>query len=291
MGIIHTGQIEIAYEENGPVDGKAVLLIRGQGTQLVHWPEEFFDPFAAAGFRTIRFDNRDTGLSSKFDQMGGEELAAIWNQATSGKEFIPPYTLEDMTLDVIGLMDGLEIDKAHIVGISMGGVISQLVAARYGTRVLSLTSIMSASRHIDPAQLAELWLDPKSRTEVMEEWVLYMHTYGSKTLLADDEYYRKQAATAYDRCYAPDGANRQILAICAMKDLQDLIKTVSVPTLVVHGADDNLIPPDAGRQTAELIPGARFKLVDGMGHDIPPALGKPLSAIVIDHIRSAENYQ
>ena len=291
MSIIHTGKIDIAYEETGPVSSTAVILVRGQGTQLVHWPEEFFDPFAAAGFRTIRFDNRDTGLSSKFDRMGGEQLAAMWNQATAGNAFTPPYTLEDMALDVIGLMDGLEIDKAHIVGISMGGVISQLVAARYGTRVLSLTSIMSASRHIDPAHLAELWLDPKSRTEVMEEWVEYMHTYGSKAFLDNDEYYRQQAGTAYDRCYAPDGANRQILAICAMKDLQDLIKTVSVPTLVVHGADDNLIPPEAGRQTAELIPGAKFKLVDGMGHDIPPALGKPLSAIVIDHIRSAENYR
>ena len=288
MSVIHTGKIDIAYEETGPVNGTAVILVRGQGTQLVHWPEDFYDPFAAAGFRTIRYDNRDTGLSSKFDRIGGEELAAMWNQATSGNAFTPPYTLEDMALDVIGLMDGLEIVQAHIVGISMGGVISQLVAARYGTRVLSLTSIMSASRNIDPALLAELWLDPKSRTEVMEEWVEYMHTYGSKAFLNNDEYYRQQAATAYDRCYAPDGANRQILAICAMKNLQDLIKTVSVPTLVVHGADDTLIPPEAGRQTAELIPGAQFKLVDGMGHDIPPALGQALSAIVIDHIRSTE---
>lgn len=289
MSIIHTGTIDIAWEETGPHDGTAVILIRGQGTQLVHWPEEFFDPFAAAGFRTIRFDNRDTGLSGKFDRIGGKQLADMWDQATAGKEFIPPYTLDDMALDVIELMDALEIEKAHMVGISMGGVISQLVAARHDKRVLSLISIMSGSRNIDPAILAELWLEPKSRTEVMQEWVDYMHTYGSKTLLADDEYYRHQAATAYDRCYAPDGANRQILAICAMKNLQDLVKTVSVPTLVVHGADDILIPPEAGRQTAQLIPGAKFKLVDGMGHDIPPALGKALSAMVIDHIRSTEN--
>jgi proline iminopeptidase len=289
MSIIHAGEIDIAYKETGPVNGTAIILVRGQGTQLVHWPEEFYDPFAAAGFRTIRFDNRDTGLSTKFDRIGGKELAAMWNQATAGNAFSPPYTLEDMALDVIGLLDGLEIDKAHIVGISMGGVISQLVAARYGNRVLSLTSIMSGSRNIDPALLADLWSDPMSRKEVMQEWVEYMHTYGSKGLLADDEYYRQQAATAYDRCYAPDGANRQILAICATKNLQDLIRTVSVPTLVVHGADDNLIPPDAGRQTAELIPGAKFKLVDGMGHDIPPALGQPLASIIIDHIRSTQN--
>jgi len=289
MGIIDTGQIEIAYEENGPVDGQAVILIRGQGTQMIHWPEEFYEPFAAAGYRTVRFDNRDTGLSSKFDRISGKELAHMWEQATSGKTFQPPYTLENMVDDVICLMDALNIDKAHIVGISMGGVISQLMAARYDKRVRSLTSVMSASRSIDPALIADLWTIPKPREEAIEEWVDYMHTYGSKAMLADDAYYRQQAAAAYDRCYAPDGANRQILAICATAGISELIRTISVPTLVVHGAGDLLIPAEAGRETAQLIPGARFELIEGMGHDIPPALGQPLSTIIIDHIRSADN--
>lgn len=289
MSIIDTGDIKLAYEETGPVDGTAVILIRGQGTQLIHWPEEFYNAFASAGYRTVRFDNRDTGLSSKFDQMAGQELADMWDRAASGKDFRSPYTLEDMAADVISLMDALNIDRAHMVGISMGGVIAQLTAARYGKRVLSLTSVMSASRNIDPKLIADLWAVPKSRKEAMEEWVDYMHTYGSKAFLADDEYYRQQATTAYDRCYAPDGANRQILAICATTDVSELIKSISVPTLVVHGADDLLLPPELGQQTVELIPGARFKLVDGMGHDTPPALGQPLSSIIIDHIRSTEN--
>lgn len=289
MSIIHTGRIEIAYEENGPVDGNAVILIRGQATQLIHWPEEFYDPFAAAGYRTIRFDNRDTGLSGKFDRIAGQELTHMWDRAISGKAFQPPYTLDDMASDTIGLMDALNIDNAHIVGISMGGVIAQLIAAHYGGRVLSLTSVMSASRNFDPALIADLWTVPKSRKEVMEEWVDYMHTYGSKALLADDEYYRRQAASAYDRCYAPDGANRQILAICATTDVSELIKSISVPTLVIHGAGDLLIPPEAGQETAELIPGARYELIEGMGHDIPPAFGQPLSSIIIDHIRSTAN--
>jgi pimeloyl-ACP methyl ester carboxylesterase len=289
MSIIHTGQIEIAYEENGPVDGNAVILIRGQGTQLIHWPQEFYDPFAAAGYRTVRFDNRDTGLSGKFDRVAGKELAYMWEQATSGKAFQPPYTLDDMVNDVIGLMDALKIKKAHIIGISMGGVIAQLIAARHGNRARSLTSVMSASRSIDPALIADLWKVPKPRKEAIEEWVDYMYTYGSKAFLADDEYYRQQAATAYDRCYASDGANRQILAICATTDVSELITSISVPTLVVHGAGDLLIPPEAGQETAELIPGARFELIEGMGHDIPPALGQPLSSIIIDHIRLAEN--
>lgn len=289
MGIIDTGQLEIAYEENGPVDGKAVILIRGQGTQMVHWPEEFYKPFAAAGYRTVRFDNRDTGLSSKFDRLSGQELVHMWQQATAGKNFHPPYTLDDMVNDVIGLLDALDIDKAHVVGISMGGVIAQLITARHGNRVRSLTSVMSASRSIDPALIADLWTVPKPREQAIEEWVDYMHTFGSKAMLADDEYYRQQAAAAFDRCYAPDGANRQILAICAAGNVSELARSISVPTLVVHGAGDLLVPAEAGRETAQLIPGASFELIEGMGHDIPPALGQPLSTIIIDHIRSADN--
>jgi proline iminopeptidase len=289
MGILNTGEIDIAYEENGPVDGRAVLLIRGQGTQLIHWPPEFYEPFADAGFHTVRFDNRDTGLSSKFDRIAGKDLEDMWQQAMAGKDFQPPYTLDDMVNDVIALMDVLNISQAHIVGISMGGVISQLLAARHGDRVRSLTSVMSASRKIDPALIADLWTDPKPREDAIEEWVEYMHTFGSKDMLADDDYYRQQAADAYDRCYAPEGANRQILAICAVSNVNERIQTISVPTLVVHGAVDQLVPPEAGRQTAELIPNARFKLIEGMGHDIPPALGHPLATVIIDHIRSAEN--
>jgi proline iminopeptidase len=289
MSIIHTGKIEIAYEETGPRDGAAVLLVRGQGTQLIHWPEEFYNAFASSGYRTVRFDNRDTGLSSKFDQMTGQQLADMWNRAASGKDFQPPYTLDDMAADVIDLMDALNIDAAHIVGISMGGVISQLTAARYGQRVLSLTSVMSGSRKIDPTLIADLWAVPKPREDTIEEWVEYVRSFGSPGYEAGDEYARRQGAAAYDRCYAPEGANRQILAICAATNVADLIKSITVPTLVVHGADDLLIPPEYGRLTAELIPGATFKLVEGMGHDIPPALGQPLSAIIIEHIRSTEN--
>lgn len=289
MGIINTGKIDIAYEENGPVDGRAVILIRGQGTQLIHWPKEFYEPFAAAGYRTVRFDNRDTGLSSKFDDISGEELALIWEQASSGKTFRPPYTLDDMVDDAIGLMDALNIERAHIVGISMGGVIAQLMTARHGDRARSLTSVMSASRSIDPALIADLWTIPKPRGEAIQEWVDYMHTYGSKAMLAEDEYYRQQAATAYDRCYSPDGANRQILAICAAINTNELARTIAVPTLVVHGSGDLLVPPEAGRETAQLIPDAKFELIEGMGHDIPPALGNTLSAMIINHIRSAEN--
>ena len=287
---IDTGEMKIAYEETGPIDGTAVILIRGQGTQLIHWPEEFYNAFASAGYRTVRFDNRDAGLSSKFDQMAGQELADMWDRAASGKDFQSPYTLDDMAADVIRLMDALDIEKAHIVGISMGGVIAQLIAARYAQRALSLTSVMSGSRKIDPTLIADLWAVPKPREEVIEEWVEYVRTFGSPGYAAGDDYARRQGAAAYDRCYAPEGANRQILAICMAANVADSIKSISLPTLVVHGADDLLVPPEYGQLTAELIPGATFKLVEGMGHDIPPALGQPLSAIILEHIRSAESY-
>lgn len=286
MSKVHTGRLEIAYEETGPAGAPAVILIRGLGTQLIHWPEEFHGAFAAGGFHTIRFDNRDTGLSGKFDQLTGKELTAIKNRIISGEDFVPPYTMDDMAMDVLDLMDALKIDDAHIVGISMGGIIAQVLASKYRERVLSLASIMSASRslRLNPDLITELWSDVKDRAEVIEEWVEYVNSFGSKGYAAGDEHSRWMGAAAYDRCYSPDGANRQMLAICAMSNIEDLVKTISVPTLVVHGADDLLIPPQLGRETAELIPDAKFELVEGMGHDIPPALGKPLAAIVLDHI-------
>ncbi|MBW2593416.1 MAG: alpha/beta fold hydrolase, partial [Deltaproteobacteria bacterium] len=203
----------------------------------------------------------------------------------AGEKIDPPYTMEDMALDVIALMAGLGIDTAHIVGISMGGFIAQLLAAKYPSRVLSMTSIMSGSGSVDPTLTDTLWSLPRSREAFIREWVEYVHQFGSKKYFAGDDYSRHTAAAAFDRCYLPDGANRQLLAICSMKDTKDRARTISVPALVVHGADDLLIPPAKGRETADLIPGATFKLIDGMGHDTPPDLGKPLAEIVLEHIQ------
>ncbi len=284
MSKINTGRLEIAYEETGPAGATAVILIRGQGSQLIHWPEEFYGEFAATGFRTIRFDNRDTGLSGKFDHIAGQELEALKRRIAAGEEIDPPYTMDDMALDVVALMDGLDIDTAHIVGISMGGFITQLLAAKYPSRVLSMTSIMSGSGRVDSTLIDTLWSVRRPREAFIQEWVEYIRQFGSKKHFEGDDYSRRIAAAAFDRCYSPDGANRQLLAIFSRKNTRDQVRTISVPTLVVHGADDLFIPPQWGKETAELIPGAKFELVDGMGHDIPPALGEPLAAIVLDHI-------
>ena len=197
--------------------------------------------------------------------------------------------MDDMAIDVIALMDGLDIDTAHIAGISMGGFIAQLLAANYPSRVLSMTSIMSGSGPVDPTLVDALWSVRRSREAVIQEWVEYVRQFGSKKYFEGDDYSRRIAAAAFDRSYSPDGANRQLLAIFSMKNTRDRVSTISVPILVVHGAGDLLISPSKGKETADLIPGATFQLIDGMGHDIPPGLGKPLAEIVLAHIRSITN--
>ena len=291
MAMIQAGDIQLAYEESGSGEAGTVILIRGQGTQMIHWPETFYNAFADHGFRPIRFDNRDTGLSQKFDHFGDQELEAIRKQVAAGEDFEAPYTLEDMALDVIHLMDALDILKAHIIGISMGGFISQVVAAKHPDRVLSMASVMSASGGVDPQIIDLLWSQRLSREAYIQEWVDYIRMFGSPTYPEGDDYSREIAAAAYDRCYSPDGANRQILAILAAKkmDLPSLVKTISVPALVVHGENDGLIPPERGEETADLIPNATFKLVPGMGHNTPPKMGKLMADIFIEHIQSVEN--
>ena len=284
MEILQTGRIKIAYEASGSGDAGVVILIRGQGTQLIHWPKSFYEAFSSHGFLTIRFDNRDTGLSSKFDDIAGPELVALKKRLAAGDDIDPPYTMDDMALDVVALMDELDIETAHIAGISMGGFIAQLLAAKYPTRVLSMTSIMSGSALVDPALIDALWLVPRSREAYIREWVEYIRQFGSKQYFEGDDYSRRIAAAAFDRCYSPDGANRQLLAIFSRKNPIEWVQSISVPTLVVHGSDDLLISPSRGRETASLIPGATFQLIDGMGHDTPPRLGKLLAEIVLGHI-------
>ena len=206
-----------------------------------------------------------------------------------GNEIEPPYSMDDMVFDVVALMDGLEIDKANIVGISMGGIIVQLLAATHPDRVLSMTSIMSTSSILDPTLIDTLWSVPKSREAVIEEWVEYIRQFGGEKYFEGDDYSRRVAAAAFDRCYSPDGANRQLLAIYSMQNMKEQVETISVPTLVVHGTEDLLIPPSKGKETAELIPGASFELIEGMGHDIPPGLGMLLADIIITHIQANTN--
>ena len=293
MGTIHTGQIEIAYEETGPVDGTAVILIRGQATQLIHWPPEFYDPFAAAGYRTVRFDNRDTGLSSKIDHFTGRELAEMWKLAASGKDFQPPYTLEDMASDLVHLLDGLDVQRAHLVGISLGGMIGQIVAFSSSKRVASLTCIATParnSRHTMPKLKTVLRIMklPRPGRKGYIDWNIdLVRAVGGVAAEGPDDYLREIAGRMFDRGINNDGLRRQVCAVYAAPDRRPALAGIMVPTLVIHGVEDPLIHPKASKEIAEAVPNAKYHAIEGMGHGILKPAWSQLTKLIIQHTQAA----
>jgi pimeloyl-ACP methyl ester carboxylesterase len=270
--------ITIEYEEFGDRNGRPLLLIMGLGAQMVLWPEEFCEQLAARGHRVIRFDNRDVGKSSWFDQLGVPDVTAAVGAALTRQPVKAPYLLRDMAADAVGLLDALHINKAHVVGASMGGMIAQAVAIESPSRVLTLTSIMSSTGNPDlppasPAAMSVLLTPPPtSRAEVIEHTVTIFRTIGSPGFPFDEGYMRERAARAFDRGFNPAGTVRQLVAILASGSRKEALKAVRVPTLVIHGKDDPLVPFPAGQDTAAAIPGAELLVIDGMGHDLPRPL-------------------
>jgi pimeloyl-ACP methyl ester carboxylesterase len=248
--------IEIEYEETGGADDPVLLLIMGLGAQLVAWDVDLFERFAAEGFRVIRFDNRDVGLSTKVET---------------------PYTLRDMAADAAGLLDALGIPAAHVAGASLGGMIAQQLAIDFPEKVLSLCSIMSTTG--DPSvggatdeAMAMLTRPPaQTRDEAIAMQVESIEVFGSKGLPIDWDRVRARAERSWDRMVYPAGIARQIAAAQGSGDRTEALRTLDVPTVVIHGADDTLIRPSGGEATAAAIPGAELLLIDGMGHDQPPA--------------------
>jgi pimeloyl-ACP methyl ester carboxylesterase len=280
--------IRIAYDQFGDISHPAILLIMGLGTQMTSWPETFCQGLADKGYRVLRFDNRDIGLSSKMHNAKTPGLMKMMLYAKLGLTIEVPYTLIDMANDAVGLMNGLNIEKAHIIGASMGGMIAQLVAAHYPERTLSLTSIMSTSGRRSlpgpslkilrqmakrPANNEEAYLD-----SAMQLWALI----GSPDYLPTPQELRKRIRINYQRSYYPPGYIRQVAAIAASGDRVELLKKINTPTLIIHGRSDQLVPEKCGIDTAQLIPNAQLELIDGMGHDLP----QPLLARFIDLINS-----
>ena len=271
--------INLAYEEFGEVDHPAILLIMGLGTQMIAWPEDFCRGLAERGYRVIRFDNRDSGMSQK---MNRAPVPNLLKMAAFSRLKLPlnvPYKLHDMADDALGLLDALEIENAHFVGVSMGGMIAQLVAGHFPSRVSSLTSIMSTSGHRDlpgADPQVSLQMIRRPRTINAEAQIDYsMRTYrliGSPAYPPSDEELRTKLRTSFKRCYYPAGYKRQMAAIAASGDRVDLLKKIKTPTLVIHGKADRLVPVEGGIDTARHIKGARLELIDGMGHDLPKAL-------------------
>jgi pimeloyl-ACP methyl ester carboxylesterase len=275
--------IELAYDEIGEPDGRPLILVMGLGTQLIHWDERLCHLLAERGFRVIRFDNRDVGHSTKLDAAGRPSTAAmlLGFRATSA------YKLRDMAADIVGLMDHLEIERAHVAGVSMGGMIGQALAIRAPQRVLSLCSIMSTTGNrrlgmpTRKALGALLAAPPRQRDAYADHIVRAFRIIGSPGFPADEERVRTMALAAYDRCYYPPGVARQLHAVTASGDRTAHLRRLRLPTVVVHGDSDPLVRPAAGRATARAIPDARLRIVEGMGHDLPPQVW-PLLADEID---------
>ena len=264
------GDVELAYETFGDPADPAVLLVMGLGTQMLGWHEDFCATLAGRGFFVIRYDNRDVGRSSS---MAGRPPTPLQLLARSKKA--AGYTLDDMAADGVGLLDALGVDRAHVVGASMGGMIAQTIAARHPERVLSLASIMSNTGARFSGQPALrtygvlLRPAPRDRAGYVEHTVRAFRAIGSPGFPRDEAELRDMAGRSYDRGHDPAGAGRQLAAIIASGDRTPLLRRIAVPTVVIHGSADRLVRPSGGRATAKAIAGARLVVVRGMGHDLP----------------------
>lgn len=278
MPQVVANQITLEYDEFGDRRGRPLLLIMGLGAQMILWHEDFCEQLAARGHRVIRFDNRDVGKSTWLDALGVPDVMGAMTAALTRQPITAPYLLHDMAADAAGLLDALRIETAHVVGASMGGMIAQTLAIEFPTRVRSLTSIMSSTGDPNlppatPAAMSALLAPPPTnRTESIERALSVSRTIGSPGFPFDEAEVRQRAALAYDRGFNPGGVVRQMVAALASGSRKEALKSVRVPTLVIHGRDDPLIQLPAGEDTAAAIAGAELMVIDGMGHDLPRAV-------------------
>jgi pimeloyl-ACP methyl ester carboxylesterase len=269
----------LEVDDRGPRDAPALLLVMGLGMQLTGWPDELVDLLVARGFRVIRFDNRDAGLSEGFDHAGVPSIPLAVLRHFVRLPVRSPYAVKDMAADAVGLLDALAIPRAHVVGASLGGMIAQHVAARYPERVLSLTLMMttSGSRRL-PGPTARARKVLLSRPANGEKETLIAHsvnvftTIGSPGFRPEPAQLRERVAASLARAFRPAGSARQLLAIAADGDRTPLLARIQAPTQVIHGVDDPLVPAQSGRDLQQRIAGALGDFVDGMGHDLPLAL-------------------
>lgn len=278
-----TAWIELEYETLGDPGGAPLLLVSGLGSQLISWPDDFCALLAGRGFHVVRFDNRDAGLSTQLDFAGVPDLSEV----ASGGE-APPYRLDDMADDAAGLLDALGIPAAHVVGASMGGFIAQLIALRHPSRVLSLTSIMSGPGGLDtvPADAEATAVlvapEPSTREGRVAQDMEHRRILKGSADPYDEAYERSRAERAEDRAHRPAGAARQLAAILVAPSRLERLRALRVPTLVVHGVDDRLVPVANGRMVAAAVPGARLIEIEGMGHQLPQRAWQPVVDVLAE---------
>jgi pimeloyl-ACP methyl ester carboxylesterase len=293
--------IDIAYQRLGKADAPAALLIMGVAAQSIHWPDAFCNALVESGLQVIRFDNRDSGLSTHLTDAPPPNLPA----ALAGDLSSASYTLSDMAADAVGLLDWLRIEKAHVIGASMGGQIAQTMAIEHPDRVRSLTSMMSTTGDMQvgqpsPEVLRSIFSGPPAdtsifpgpravtRDEVIQRMVRAMRAVGSPGYPSDENEIALRAGRAYDRCYDPVGTARQAVATVASGDRTERLRHLKVPTLVIHGLADGMCDASGGRATAEAIPGAELVLMEGMGHDLAPGLRFELAARIAEFVWRVE---
>lgn len=283
MPIAASNGIEICYETFGSPDDPTLLLVMGLGSQMIHWQDDFCAALADRAFHVVRFDNRDTGGSTRFDGDTPNVRAAM-----GGGEVTVPYLLADMADDAVGLLDHLGVDRAHVFGVSMGGMIAQTIAIRRPDRVATLTSVMSTTGDPDvgtptsDAMQALMAPPATTRDEYRDAAVHHAHIWGSPGLF-DEDRLRDTAGRAWDRGYDPQGTARQLVAILSSGSRSADLAQLDVPALVIHGTADTLVQPSGGERTAEVIPDAKLLVIDGMGHDLPEPLWPQIIDAVAGH--------
>lgn len=285
---VRTNGVDIEVEDDGGT-GEPLVLLMGIGAQLVHWPDGFCEGLRGAGFRLIRLDNRDVGLSSHLSHLPIPDPRRVLLRAALGLRIEAPYSLADMADDVAGVLDELGVERAHVLGASMGGMIAQTFALRHGGRTRSLVSIMSTPgdrRYAFAARpralKALLGKPPRTREETVERMLFVYRSIGSQTHRADESILRAIGERSFDRGQNPAGFARHFAAIGAAGSRRVALRALDVPTLVIHGTQDPLIPVQAGRATAQAIPKARMLELTDMGHDLP----RPLWGAITSAVRS-----
>lgn len=295
---IRANGVAIEVEDSGAggtQDGRpVVLLIMGLGMQLIAWPPAFVQALVDAGYRVLRHDNRDVGLSQSFDTLGAPNLLWAGLKHKIGLALRPPYTLHDMAADALGVLDALQVRQAHVVGVSMGGMIAQRLALAAPARVRSLTSIMSSSGapglpQARPEVMAALLSRPASLApdDVVAHYLKLFQVIGSPGHHMAEAEQRERIRAGIVRGYRPEGTVRQMLAVVADTQRADELPRITCPTLVLHGRADPLVPCACGEDTARRIPGARFEAIDGMGHDLPPGVVQRLLPPLLAHLAEA----
>jgi len=282
--------ITLCYETFGDPSDPTALLVMGLGTQMVAWHADFCSELAARGLHVVRFDNRDIGRSTHLDGRPPTIPQLLLRSRRAAH-----YRLTDMAEDAVAVLDAIGVETAHVMGCSMGGMIVQRLAIEHPDRLRTVTSVMSrtgepGSGDSSPEALAFLMAPPPdSRSDYMEHQVAALRVYGSKPEWLDEDLIRARAGAAYDRCFCPEGIARQMRALMKDGSRADQLAQVDLPVLVLHGSRDTLIDPSGGRRTAELIPGARYVEIEGMGHDYPPAVWRQWVEIWSDFARDARS--